>query len=178
MIKRIKNIDSESFIIQERDFLEKFESEILRGISKLLILAIIDKSGTEGAYGYQIIKDLKETTNETLIIEDGTLYPILKKLVNEELIFKSKKQEVGGRLRGYYKLTAKGRKIYYRMTGFLTKLIGSIAPLLDIDVLLKDDLYLYCPKCSNKIDIADKSVKFCEACGFNIEDYKRRINNE
>ncbi|NVM54386.1 MAG: helix-turn-helix transcriptional regulator [Candidatus Helarchaeota archaeon] len=171
MIKRVKEFSSAALITQKRIFLENFESEILRGISTLTVLSIINEYGDEGTYGYQILKDLEEKTGAVLVIEDGTLYPILKKLQREGIIV-SEKKRVGGRLRTYYKLTEEGLKIYSHIEGFFTKLIESIASLIDIDVSLKKDRYLYCPNCTNRIDLREKETRFCEVCGLNIEDYK------
>ena len=176
MIKRVKEFRSNTLLAQERKFLENFESEILRGISTLSILSIINEHKVNGAYGYQILKDLEDKTNSILIIEDGTLYPILKKLEGEDII-ESNKQKISGRTRKYYKLTIKGIKIYSHMNGFLTKLIESISSLIDINISLKKDNF-YCPNCANKIDIRDPEIKFCEVCGLDIENLKRRLLNE
>ncbi|TFG05192.1 MAG: PadR family transcriptional regulator [Promethearchaeota archaeon] len=169
MIRRVKEFGESAFITQKREFLENFESEILRGISTLTILSVINDHSTAGTYGYEILKELQEKT-QVLVIEDGTLYPILKKLQREGLV-ESEKKRVEGRSRTYYYLTNEGRKVYYHMQGFFTKLIESIAPLIEFNVSLKSDRFLYCPNCSNKIDLRD-NPRFCEMCGLNIEDYK------
>ena len=77
MIKRVKEFGETTLITLKREFLENFESEILRGISTLTILSVISDHGEEGSYGYEILQELKEKT-KVLVIEDGTLYPILK----------------------------------------------------------------------------------------------------
>ncbi|MFX1297156.1 MAG: PadR family transcriptional regulator [Promethearchaeota archaeon] len=169
MIKRVKEFGEMALITQKREFLENFESEILRGISTLTILSVINEYGEKGTYGYQILKVLQEKTR-ILVIEDGTLYPILKKLQREGIV-EPKKKEIGGRRRTYYTLTDEGRKVYHHIQGFFTKLVESIAPLMDISVSIKSDRFLYCPNCANKIDLHD-APHFCEICGINIEDYK------
>ncbi|TFF86140.1 MAG: hypothetical protein EU517_00850 [Promethearchaeota archaeon] len=174
MIKNVKEFRKSTLLAQERAYLENFESELLRGISTLAILSIINENQEEGTYGYQILKDLEEKTEHVLIIDDGTLYPILKKL-EKEGILKSEKKVIEHRRRKYYKLTEKGNKIYNHMEGFLTKLIDKIAPLIEIEVELKKDRYLYCPNCANKIDILDEDVKFCEACGYPIATLKKEV---
>ncbi|TFF86250.1 MAG: hypothetical protein EU551_02000 [Promethearchaeota archaeon] len=177
MIRRVKEFRNEVLLATERVFLENFESEILRGISTLAILSIINEYKEEGGiYGYQILKDLEEKTENVLIIEDGTLYPILKKLEKEDIV-KSEKKTISGRTRKYYILTEKGIKIYHHMEGFLTTLIDKIAPLIEIDVVLKDDIFLYCPNCSNKIDMRDPEIYYCPACGYPIIQ-KEDFSNE
>jgi len=172
MIKRIKLFERghPALITLKREFLENFESEILRGISTLTILSVIDEYSENGTYGYEILQELKEKT-KVLVIEDGTLYPILKKLQREGLV-EAKKKEVAGRKRTYYTLTNEGRKVYYHMQGFFNKLVESIAPLMDIKVGLESDRFMYCENCANKIDLRDEP-NFCESCGVPLgRDYK------
>ena len=184
MIKNITTFNPDALIAEEhfRAFAEKFESEILRGISTLAILSVIQASGKEGSYGYQILKDLGDKTKigdrQILVIEEGTLYPILKKLERDGIVFSEKKVHAG-RKRTYYKLTDAGYRTYNHILGFFTKLIESISPILDVKVSLEDNRYVYCPNCANKIDIQDESVKFCDICGLNISDLiKRGKENE
>jgi len=172
MIKRIKEFSETALIAQKRDILESFESDVLRGVSKLTVLSIINRSGGAGAYGYQILKDLNEMTRGLLIIEDGTLYPLLNRLERDGLIISTKK-EITGRPRTYYIMTDEGKKVFNLMQGFYTKLLESIAPLLDIMVSLRGEQYIYCKNCSNRIDLRDEP-NYCDVCGINIEDLKRR----
>ncbi|MHA1278351.1 MAG: helix-turn-helix transcriptional regulator [Candidatus Helarchaeota archaeon] len=167
MIKRVREFSSTALLGLKREFLENFESEILRGISTLAVLAIINQYGNQGTYGYQILKDLEEKTESMLIIEDGTLYPILKKLDREGIV-ESYKQSVSGRERRYYRLTTEGWRIYNHMQGFFTKLVESISGLLGSFGIILRERYFYCPNCMNRIDLSDEP-RFCESCGLNIE---------
>ena len=90
MIKSVKGFKDTKL----QEYASKIESEINRGISKLCILSVINQYGDEGIHGYQISKDLSEETNEKLVIEEGTLYPILRRL-EEEGIISSKREETG-----------------------------------------------------------------------------------
>ncbi len=162
LIKKVKGMDTE---IQE--YASKIESEINRGISTLCILAIINQYGKEGVYGYQISKDLQEQTQEKLVIEEGTLYPILRKLEVDKIISSWREKE--GRKRKYYSITEYGEKIYKYLSGFYSILTDAIAPLFDVNVNLNTKKYWFCPACSNKIDLQDLKTKFCDVCGHNIE---------
>lgn len=163
MIKRIKGFDPEFL-----EYASKFESEINRGISGLCILSIINRYGNEGVHGYQISKDLQDQTNEILVIEEGTLYPILRKL-EEDGIIRSEREKTGRR-RKFYFITIKGKKIYNYLSGFFSKLTEAIAPLFDVNVNLKRERYLYCPNCANKIDLTTLELRYCDVCGHNIEN--------
>lgn len=174
MIKRVKKLrpDVEIASPKFREFLEKFESEINRGISTLCVLSIVNQYKDEGIYGYQLMKDLEEKTNHMLIIEEGTLYPLLKNLERDELI-KSKKQKTGRR-RKYYFMTEHGKKILNYLTGYYSKLTKAISGIIDINVELKNK-YIYCPMCANKMDITQEEYKYCPVCGYNLEqDFKQR----
>ncbi|MFX1321539.1 MAG: PadR family transcriptional regulator [Promethearchaeota archaeon] len=170
MIKRVKELGSEALIASKefRDYVERQETEINRGISSLCILSIIMQAEEKGLHGYKILKDLTVQTNEMLVIEEGTLYPILRKL-EEDGIIKSKREETG-RKRKFYSMTEYGKKIYNHLAGFYSKLTEAIAPLFDVRVNLRKDKYLFCPMCANKIDLTNLELRFCTVCGFNIEN--------
>ena len=78
----------------------------ISGSVKLLILNLLNE---KSFYGYEIIKTLKTRSNDVFDMKEGTLYPILHKLENEELIISSN-QEVSGRTRKVYSITDKGIK--------------------------------------------------------------------
>ncbi|MFX1499508.1 MAG: PadR family transcriptional regulator [Promethearchaeota archaeon] len=180
MIKRVKELDPNAMIASKdfRDYVEKQETEINRGISLLCILSILSQAGNEGLHGYKILKDLTEKTNEMLVIEEGTLYPILRKLEDDNII-KSKKEETGRR-RKFYSVTEYGKKIFNHLAGFYSKLTEAIAPLFDVSVDLKSEKYLFCPMCANKIELTNLELRFCDVCGHNIEKElkERGLKNE
>jgi len=162
MIKRVKGLDP-----QFQDYASKIESEINRGLSTLCILSIINQYGDDGVHGYQISKDLLDRTNEMLVIEEGTLYPILRKLQDEGIIESEREKE--GRKRKYYFMTDYGAKLFNYLSGFYSKLSEAIASLFDINVNLKEDRYLFCPMCANKIEFTNLELRYCDVCGHNIE---------
>lgn len=177
MIKRVKDLGPNALIASEefRDYVEKFESEILRGISHLAILSII-KDAPTGTYGYQLLKDLEDQTNQMLVVEEGKLYPLLKSLAKKGYIT-GHWEKAHGRRRKIYTITEAGAQVFNHMSGFFGKLLEAIAPLVDISVGLRQDRYIYCPNCANKIELAS-SVNFCDICGLNIQGLKARTARE
>ena len=169
MFRNIKTYRPEALIGSERvrSYVESFESELLRGISTISAMAIIQRHPEEGVYGYQLLKELEQETQRTLVIEEGTLYPILRKLERDGLLI-SEKKESSGRPRKYYKLTEEGNKLYHHMMGFFSKLLEAIAPLMEIEIKLPEKKYVYCPNCANKIPQSE-DIRFCNICGLNIE---------
>ena len=83
--------------------LEKFETEIRRGVMQVAVVCLLD----EEKYGYEIIKSLNETG---LNVEEGTLYPLLRRLEKDELL-SSRWETSGPRPRKYYIVTEYGKEI-------------------------------------------------------------------
>jgi PadR family transcriptional regulator PadR len=180
MIKRVRELDPKALIASPffREYVEKQESEINRGISTLSILSIITEKGNEGVHGYEILTELRKKTEDMLVIEEGTLYPILRKLEKDGLIKAERESE--GRRRKFYFITENGKKIFNYLSGFFSKLTEAIAPLFDVKVDLQSEKYLFCPMCANKIELTNVELRFCDVCGHNIEKElkERGLKNE
>ncbi len=82
---------------------ERFETEMRRGVMQLAVICLLDKE----QYGYGIIKSLN---NSGLKIEEGTLYPILRRLEGDKLL-SSRWETSGPRPRKYYMITDLGKEI-------------------------------------------------------------------
>ncbi|MBE6738367.1 MAG: PadR family transcriptional regulator [Ruminococcaceae bacterium] len=76
--------------------------QLKRGLLDICVLSAIKN---EASYGYQIIKDIKPYVE----ISESTLYPILRRLENNEYLTVTT-SEHNGRLRKYYHITPQGRK--------------------------------------------------------------------
>jgi PadR family transcriptional regulator PadR len=161
-----------------QEYASKVESEINRGLSSVCVLSIINGYGDQGVHGYQILKDLEERTNQMLIIEEGTLYPLLRNLQRDGIIKFYREKE--GRKRKYYSLTEYGKKVFNYLSGFYSKLTEAIGSLFDVKVDLHSDRYIFCPMCANKIDLSNGIQKFCDTCGYHLENElkSRGIKNE
>ena len=67
-----------------------------------LVLAVVEK---EDAYGYQISQIIKRVSNT----KDSTLYPVLRRLQENECLT-AYDQQYQGRNRKYYRITDQGRE--------------------------------------------------------------------
>ena len=176
MISNIKGLDSTTVIesAAHRKFLENFESDLLRGIAKISILKVIKNHGKEGVYGYQLLKDLKELTNNMLIIKEGTLYPLLRNLEKWQSkdkklsLIQSYRQIEGDRPRKYYYLTEEGERILSHLEGFFLKLLEAISGITDFQIILNEEKYIFCQNCKTRIEYSDS--QYCEICGFNLNE--------
>ena len=59
-------------------------------------------------HGYLILKDVEERTTGGVLLSTGTLYGLIKRFLDEELIIETKPDD---ERRRPYKLTARGREI-------------------------------------------------------------------
>lgn len=84
----------------------KINKELLKGSTSMLILELLKQ---ENMYGYQMIKKLKEKSENIFELKEGTLYPILHSLEENRLIT-SYWDETTGKKRKYYSITEKGIK--------------------------------------------------------------------
>lgn len=85
------------------DIFERFETEVKRGVMQVAVMCLLEKE----RYGYDIIKSLKDAG---LGVEEGTLYPILRRL-EDERILTSRWVTEGPRPRKYYVITKYGKEI-------------------------------------------------------------------
>lgn len=83
---------------------------------------ILHHASHEDIYGVQMIQELK---NHGYDVSPGTMYPILHSLENEGFL-KSRKENVKGKVRKYYKITSKGQKILQESSQKVSELIREL----------------------------------------------------
>lgn len=87
---------------------DKYERQMKKGVLDMLVLRLLK---TEAKYGYQIIQEMKEKSEETFLLKDGTLYPILYRLEDEKLVISKWSEALGKQVpRKYYEITEAGLK--------------------------------------------------------------------
>ena len=101
----------------------KLQMEMRRGA---LVLAVLSQLDTP-QYGYSLKKRLIE---QGLEIDEGTLYPLLRRL-EEQGLLNSDWQVQESRPRRYYQINADGVKIRVTLAVDWTELAGVIARLMD-----------------------------------------------
>lgn len=87
----------------------KFSKEIMKGSLEVIVLHVLEEAGE--AYGYQIIKMIKDQSQEIFDLQETTLYPLLYRLESKGLLQSDRKQAPSGKERRYYSVTPKGRKV-------------------------------------------------------------------
>ncbi len=83
----------------------KFSSELLKGSTKNLILSVL--SGKK-MYGYEIIKAIKDESDDLITLGEGSVYPALHELESRGLLTSNWVAQNNLPDRKYYTLTKKG----------------------------------------------------------------------
>lgn len=95
--------------IESKKAVEEFErwsTEVKRGAASLAILAVLEG---QTAYGYDIVKQLSDRVS-FLQLEQGTVYPLLRRLEQRELLSSTWNYDDPTKPKKYYGLTNEGRK--------------------------------------------------------------------
>lgn len=74
---------------------------------KMILLSLLSR---KDMYGYQLIQEVKNLSNNYFLLKEGSLYPILHSLQNDEFISSYWEETTSLRKKKYYTLTEKGKK--------------------------------------------------------------------
>ena len=84
---------------------ETTQSNFRRGVTTLVLLAMLKK---EDMYGFQLVQEISNVSDGKIVTQEGSLYPILYKLLDSGYI-SDRRVQVGKRLtRVYYHLEPLG----------------------------------------------------------------------
>ncbi|MBZ5577089.1 MAG: PadR family transcriptional regulator [Acidobacteriia bacterium] len=101
--------------------------ELLQGTLDLLILQTLRRGA---AHGHAIVKAIEQNSEDVLLVEQGSLYPALHRLIKRGWISFGEGTSENNRKAKFYRLTAKGRKQLEVETTKWDKLAGAIARIL------------------------------------------------
>lgn len=83
------------------------QNSFRRGVMSLVILSLLKR---EDMYGYQLVQETARSSGGRIVTQEGSLYPVLYKLVDQGLI-SDRKVQVGKRMtRVYYHLEPAGEQ--------------------------------------------------------------------
>ncbi len=94
---------------------KKFQKEMNAGTTALVLLSVLSRS-EEPMYGYQIAKLLEEGSDEPSMMKQGSLYPVLRSLEENEMLKSIVEPSVSGPPRRYYRITDEGRRCLMEWT--------------------------------------------------------------
>ena len=107
-----------------------------KGAVEMLLLHILNSKGD--CYGYQLSQLIRQTSDDYLIIPEGSLYPALYKLIEKGYISDYKNQ-IGKRLtRVYYHIETAGRNRLTELVEDYLATTESIKKILNHDFSKKE----------------------------------------
>jgi PadR family transcriptional regulator, regulatory protein PadR len=106
----------------DKENLENTVQELRRG---MLVLAVLSQL-TKEQYGYALLKRLADQGME---VDQGTLYPLLRRLESQGLLQSNWNVEAG-RPRRYYVVSTEGRKLLVRLKSEWAGMVKSMDGML------------------------------------------------
>ncbi len=103
------------------------QAQILPGTLDLLILKAVSLGPL---HGYGVLLRIGQISGQTLLIEQGALYPALFRLVRQGLLKANWGTSDNNRRAKFYELTAAGRKRLREETEGWNRLVGAVASAL------------------------------------------------
>jgi PadR family transcriptional regulator PadR len=101
--------------------------ELLQGTLGILILKALL---AESTHGYGIARWIEQTTRDTLRIEEGSLYPALRRLEDRRLVASEWGISENNRRARYYRITAEGRAHLREEAVAWTRYAGAVTTVL------------------------------------------------
>ena len=105
--------------------LENANAQMRKGVLELCILSILSKNA---CYASDIIAELKKAE---MIVVEGTLYPMLTRLKNDELLAYRWEESTQGPPRKYYTLTDKGSLYLEEMRSAFAGMVEAVNQILN-----------------------------------------------
>lgn len=83
-------------------------AQFKKGVLELVVMVIVSQ---RDIYGYELVKQVCEVVE----VNEGTIYPLLKRMTNEKYFDTYLMESTGGPPRKYYQITALGLKTMNQM---------------------------------------------------------------
>ena len=106
-------------------FLTNWKSQIKKGTLSFIIMNILKENEY---YGYELIEKIRKHTE--IEIAEGTLYPLMNRLKNENLVNSKWIEQETGIPRKYYCLSQIGMKTLNQMNQYWANLAESIIKII------------------------------------------------
>ena len=99
----------------------------MTGVPELLLLRLLEQ---QEMYGYQLVRSIRQVTEEAISLGEGVIYPVLHGLERNGAL-KSRRKAVAGRTRVYYSLTRQGRQRLEKLQQDWRRIQGGITSALE-----------------------------------------------
>jgi PadR family transcriptional regulator PadR len=100
--------------------IENTKAQMRKGVLEFCILSVLKE---KDAYTSEILETLKDAK---LLVVEGTVYPLLTRLKNDDLLSYRWEESTSGPPRKYYGLTDQGRVFLEELNGTWTELSDAV----------------------------------------------------
>lgn len=94
-------------------------SQFKKGVLELIVLQIVSK---KDMYGYELVEEVSKAVE----VNEGTIYPILKRLTNEHFFDAYIQESTEGPPRKYYHITVMGKQQLITLTNQWNEFYDSV----------------------------------------------------
>ncbi len=94
-------------------------SQFKKGVLELIVLLSVD---SKDMYGYELVLEVSKVVD----VNEGTIYPLLKRLTNENYFETYLRESTEGPSRKYYKITVLGKKRLQELKETWTEFSNSV----------------------------------------------------
>ena len=106
--------------------LQNWVTQLRKGTLELCIMGLLSRGEV---YAYDLVKQL--SSNKSLVITEGTVYPLLSRLKAGGLLQSRLEESSSGPARKYYSLTEKGKNVAALMNAYWKQLAESVNAVLE-----------------------------------------------
>ncbi len=106
---------------------EREQRDLFPGALEMMVLRTLRR---QPLHGYALAQNIKQTSNDLLQIEEGSLYPALQRLLKEELVKAEWGISATNRRVRIYKLTPAGKKHLEREVSRFKRMLEGITRVL------------------------------------------------
>ena len=99
----------------------------MSGVPELLLLRLLAQ---REMYGYELVRAIRQVTDEAIQLGEGVIYPVLHGLERDGAL-EARRKPVDGRTRVYYALTRKGSQRLDRLQDEWERVQGGISAVLE-----------------------------------------------
>ena len=104
----------------------KTNASFMSGVPELVVLRLLSR---KEMYGYELVRSIRLTSNESISLAEGVVYPTLHSLESRGFL-KAKEKLIEKRIRVYYRTTAKGKKRLSSLENEWNRVSGGIDAIL------------------------------------------------
>jgi PadR family transcriptional regulator len=102
--------------------------ELIKGTLDLLLLKALDG---QKRHGHEVMRWIRQVTDETFLLEEGAIYPALHRLEAKGLISASWGVTENNRRAKYYALTSRGRQQLDSETARWERYVSTVGKVLE-----------------------------------------------